>query len=57
VSDSTPEYPVHEGIEEPPVTSPAIGHDEWVARHLDRRLPPRLGRFETRLRAVPWWAL
>jgi len=30
VSDSTPEYPVHEGIEEPPLTAPAIGHDEWV---------------------------
>ncbi len=56
MSDSTPEYPVHDGIEEPPLTAPAIGHDEWVARHLDRRLPPRLGRFETRLRAVPWWA-
>jgi branched-chain amino acid transport system permease protein len=38
------------------VTSPAIGHDEWVARHLDRRLPPRLGRVEARLRRVPWWA-
>ena len=43
MSDSTPEYPVHEGSEEPPVTSPAIGHDEWVARHVERRLPPKLG--------------
>ena len=55
MSDSTPEYPVHEGSEEPPVTSPAIGHDEWVARHFDRRLPPRLGPCEERLRLVPWW--
>ena len=42
VSDSTPEYPSRRI--EPPVTSPAIGHDEWVARHVERRLPPRLGR-------------
>jgi branched-chain amino acid transport system permease protein len=56
VSDSTPEYPVHEGVEEPPVTSPAIGHDEWVARHVERRLPPRLGAVEQRLLLVPWWA-
>jgi branched-chain amino acid transport system permease protein len=55
VSDSTPEYPVHDGVEEPPVTSPAIGHDEWVARHVERRLPPRLGVYEQRLRQVPWW--
>ena len=56
MSDSTPEYPVHEGSEEPPVTSPAIGHDEWVARHVERRLPPKLGPVEERLRLVPWWA-
>jgi branched-chain amino acid transport system permease protein len=56
VSDSTPEYPLgHDRIEDPPVTSPAIGHDEWVARHIERRLPPRLGRYEQRLRQVPWW--
>jgi branched-chain amino acid transport system permease protein len=55
VSDSTPEYPVHEGVEEAPITSPAIGHDEWVARHIERRLPPRLGVYEQRLRRVPWW--
>jgi ABC-type branched-subunit amino acid transport system permease subunit len=53
VSDSTPELPPGADA---PVTSPAIGHDEWVARHLDRRLPPRLGRVEARLRRVPWWA-
>jgi branched-chain amino acid transport system permease protein len=56
MSDSTPEHPLHEGIEEPPVTSPAIGHDEWVARHVERRLPPRLGAVEQRLQLVPWWA-
>ena len=51
MSDSTPEYP----YDAPPVTSPAIGKDEWVARHYDRRLPPRLGPVEERLRRVPWW--
>src|SRR3954452_21246934 len=55
MSDSTPEYPLRDSIEEPPVTSPAIGHDEWVARHIERRLPPRLGVYEQRLRQVPWW--
>src|SRR5205085_627060 len=55
MSDSTPEYPLHDAVEEPPVTSPAIGHDEWVARHVERRLPPRLGVYEQRLRQVPWW--
>ena len=53
MSDSTPELPPGPDA---PVTTPAIGHDEWVARHLDRRLPPRLGRLETRARQVPWWA-
>ena len=53
MSDSTPELPPGPDA---PVTAPAIGHDEWVARHLDRRLSPRLGPVEARLRAVPWWA-
>jgi branched-chain amino acid transport system permease protein len=53
MSDSTPEYPPGPDA---PVTSPAIGRDEWVARHVDRRLPPRLGKVEERLRRVPWWA-
>jgi ABC-type branched-subunit amino acid transport system permease subunit len=56
VSDSTPEYPVHDGVEGPPLRAPAIGHDEWVARHVERRLPPQLGTVEERLRLVPWWA-
>ena len=49
MSDSTPIAPLGpEGDENPPVTSPAIGRDEWVARHYDRRLPPRLGKYEER---------
>jgi branched-chain amino acid transport system permease protein len=37
---------------------PAVGSDEWVARHGERRLARggRLGVFEERLRAVPWWS-
>ena len=53
MSDSTPELPPGPDA---PVTSPAIGHDEWVARHVERRLPPRLGVVEQRLRRVPWFA-
>jgi branched-chain amino acid transport system permease protein len=53
MSDTTPELPP---APDAPVTSPAIGRDEWVARHRDRRLPPQLGVFEERLRRVPWWA-
>jgi branched-chain amino acid transport system permease protein len=39
-------------------TSPAVGRDEWVARHSERivRRSGRLGEVELRLRAVPWWA-
>jgi ABC-type branched-subunit amino acid transport system permease subunit len=39
-------------------TSPAIGRDEWVARHGDNRSRRggRIGEVEERLRAVPWWA-
>jgi branched-chain amino acid transport system permease protein len=56
MSDSTPVAPLGpEGEENPPVTSPAIGRDEWVARHYDRRLPPSLGKYEERIRQVPWW--
>ena len=38
--------------------SPAIGRDEWVARHDERRglRGGWLGTLELRLRAVPWWA-
>jgi branched-chain amino acid transport system permease protein len=39
-------------------SSPAVGRDEWVARHGERRqgLGGRLGAAEQRLRTVPWWA-
>jgi branched-chain amino acid transport system permease protein len=49
MSDSTP-HGLHEG--------PAVGQDEWVARHAERRLMPDgpLGRIEDRVRLVPWWA-
>jgi branched-chain amino acid transport system permease protein len=38
-------------------TSPAVGRDEWVARHGDNRSRRggRLGALEDRLRVVPWW--
>ena len=37
-------------------TSPAVGRDEWVARHGDnrRRRGGPLGKLEERLAAVPW---
>ena len=39
-------------------TSPAVGRDEWVARHGERRVRRggMLGTIEQRLAAVPWWA-
>jgi branched-chain amino acid transport system permease protein len=52
VSDSTPRSP------DVPSDGPAVGQDEWVARHAERRLlrGGRLGAVEGRLRRVPWWA-
>src|SRR4051794_16903365 len=49
MSDSTP-HGLHEG--------PAVGQDEWVARHAERRIMGGgpLGTIEDRLRRVPWWA-
>jgi branched-chain amino acid transport system permease protein len=49
LTDSTP-HGLHEG--------PAVGQDEWVARHAERRLMPTgpLRTVEDRLRLVPWWA-
>jgi branched-chain amino acid transport system permease protein len=37
---------------------PAVGRDEWVARHGERRTARsgRLGAMEARARDVPWWA-
>jgi branched-chain amino acid transport system permease protein len=52
VTDSTPrEYHI-------PAEGPAVGQDEWVARHAERRLmrSGRLGLIEQRAREVPWWA-
>jgi branched-chain amino acid transport system permease protein len=39
-------------------TSPAVGRDEWVARHGERstRREGVLGVVEERLATVPWWA-
>jgi hypothetical protein len=39
-------------------TSPAVGRDEWVARHGERRAQRggELGTLEERLARVPWWA-
>jgi ABC-type branched-subunit amino acid transport system permease subunit len=39
-------------------TSPAVGRDEWVARHEERRALRGgvLGTLEQRLAVVPWWA-
>src|SRR5476649_289077 len=41
----------------PPV-GPAVGKDEWVARHGERRglRSGAIGVLEERLRRVPWWA-
>jgi branched-chain amino acid transport system permease protein len=42
----------------PAATGPAVGRDEWVTRHEERRLVRggKLGAAEQRLRAAPWWA-
>src|SRR5205807_4914537 len=49
MSDSTP-HGTHEG--------PAVGQDEWVARHAEHRATH--GRLytalEARVRRIPWWA-
>ncbi|HET8743186.1 MAG TPA: hypothetical protein VFM41_11235, partial [Gaiella sp.] len=39
-------------------SGPAVGRDEWVARHGERVVgrSGRLGTLEARLRRVPWWA-
>jgi branched-chain amino acid transport system permease protein len=52
VADSTPHN------SQIPAAGPAVGQDEWVARHGERRLihGGRLGEVERRLREVPWWA-
>jgi branched-chain amino acid transport system permease protein len=52
MTDSTPRAP------DVPADGPAVGQDEWVARHAERRLirSGPLGAVEERLRRVPWWA-
>jgi branched-chain amino acid transport system permease protein len=52
MSDSTP-HGSHT-----PATGPAVGQDEWVARHAERGLIPSgpLRTIEDRLRGVSWWA-
>ena len=41
----------------PPDSGPAVGRDEWVARHAAPLLTRgRLAPVEQRLRRVPWWA-
>jgi len=39
-------------------TSPAVGRDEWVARHGEHQVARGgiAGAIESRLRTVPWWA-
>src|SRR3954470_16536672 len=50
MSDSTPH-----GFHSTGAEGPAIGQDEWVARHAEvRLLPARLAPLEARLRAVAW---
>ena len=43
---------------DPDTKGPAVGQDEWVARHGERRTfrGGPLGTIEARLRRVPWWA-
>ena len=51
MSDSTPDSPAV------PASGPAVGQDEWVARHDERRggRGGPWGKIEDRLRRVPWW--
>jgi ABC-type branched-subunit amino acid transport system permease subunit len=53
VTDSTP------SSSDLTADGPAVGQDEWVARHAERRFAHGrfLGPIEERLRRVPWWAL
>lgn len=54
MSDVPPPSP--DSLTEP--AGPAVGKDEWVARHGERRIGRggRLGTMEGRLRTVPWWS-
>ena len=52
MSDSTPHS------SQLPADGPAVGQDEWVARHAERRFfsGGLLGTIEQRVRRAPWWA-
>src|SRR5881398_3220308 len=52
MTDSTPHS------SDTPASGPAVGQDEWVARHAERRLVRGgpLAPMEDRLRAIPWWS-
>jgi branched-chain amino acid transport system permease protein len=52
MTDSTPPDP------QTPADGPAVGRDEWVARHAERRFARGgiLGTIEERIRDAPWWA-
>ena len=57
MSDEQPE-PTQGNLDETAPGGPAVGKDEWVARH-DGNLTRRdgtLGTIEARLRGIPWWA-
>jgi hypothetical protein len=53
----TPTPNVPDSLTAPADTGPAVGQDEWVARHGERRLirSGPLGVVEQRLRTIPWW--
>src|SRR5437868_1788726 len=52
MTDSTPQ-----SCEQLPASGPAVGQDEWVARHAERRFfrGGFLGAAEERVRRMPWW--
>ncbi len=53
MTDHTPKHDVTEGT-----TGPAVGKDEWVARHGERSSDRAglVGSVEARLRSAPWWS-
>ena len=56
-SPSEPQPGARKASEAEAPTSPAVGRDEWVARHGERRARRGgvLGTLEERLAVVPWW--
>ncbi len=57
MSDSTPHSPEAPEPAAGSAAGPAVGQDEWVARHGEHRVGRGgpLGTIEDRLRRVPWW--